>query len=1035
MNTNQIARQRNLVVAETERAFDYLRKNTEPVFFSKEKLKLFSSFSGKMIDPKLRKELTALEQEAFKKFSNPDLLSEKSKELRIEAENLNFIPKGISKKTLDYKKSLEIIREQNYLGKWYESGWYNENKPRTLIDFYYSSKPDKGQRWFYSRDNLPYTNDHSTGVYYDITWSGLHEYFPTSGKNSLSNLVLGGYIGTNYHPETFTFPYRNFNEFFDHNDRQVGDMGYNIFYDKINAYIPNQPIGYNRIFFAHGLNKQNVNAQTKVIILSHSKDGLPFSARGGNIETTGTLDNRKWFKKFEEKQLPRFDVFFYSEDINLTYVPKSITKSYFGYGPIIQPNNPKYPSLANENFFIEATGVYPEELNKNFCCYNTGIAVEEFYLSVSNSKVLNIMGPINDNALESKKTVGYIWTNEGGNESGKFIKSYKLGRESNSNFKLKINTKYLSGFLNQDKIEYVNIYKVTGINENVPADSFPGFLSEKFTVPVYIKTIDNNTKIFYSGFLENNKNEHRYLASNSFVLSETGILNKKNKNYTVSFYSTGENIKSPAVISDILNRKNKTGPYSGQDIKNIYPPQSAEAYLSVASNEEWINLKDSEIMNFKWIEDETPSYSNSLNGNLKCDSKFEIDTTNMLPSFNNIDGSNYSVTFDQDTNKFLFNNSAQPPKIFINKNYRFLFTNFSDNNFSIQGLKNGEIKTYEPEYNKKFLNNFKLVTLRVFSDQINNVLFWSGNPNGNSLTGEFEIINDTGSSPNPYYLSQGNHEYLIYNICPSEKTQLNSYIPGSQQLHQSINKPFFTEDRLNLYSFVNFYPSILNKFEILSYKDSINNPCRQLDNTKNWHIAYATPSGAISGCFSDQEFLVMLDQEQSLLKTNPPIVLTTGIHYHFIRPASTEKELNLIQLKFFTHSAEAPEGFVSGLDGIQIDRKTHLDEPNYLLETFGDFKTKYFDHISFYVPTTFNENKYYYYGRKRGYNNTVGTPVGIIKARKNISNENYSPVNYTHQTTPIFSGDIHYVTSDTSKREIKLSVILSGSHPIDYLEF
>lgn len=989
-----------------------------------------------MIDPKLRQELTATQQETFKNFSNPDLLSKKAQELNLKAKELNFKTKGISKKTSTYKNLIKEIRQKNYLGKWYESGWYDENKPRTLIDFYYSSKPNKGQNWFYTRNELPYTNNHSTGVYYDVTWSGLHEYFPLSGENCLSNLVLGGYIGTNYDPETFVFPYRNFNEFFDHNDKQVGDMGHNIFYDKINAYIPNQAISYNRIFFAHGLNKENVNAQTKVIILSHSKDGLPFSARGTNIDTTGTLDNRKWFKRFETSQTPRFDVFFYSNDINLTYVPNSMTESHFGYGPIIQPNNPKYLSLANENFSLKATGVYPEELYKNFCCYNTGIVVEEFYLSASNSKVLNITGPINENALESKKTAGYIWTNEGDNESGQFIRSYKIGRGANVNFELKINTKYLSGFLNQDKTEYINIYKVTGINKNVPADSFPGFLSEKFTFPVHIKAIDNNTKIFYSGFLENYESSYRQLASNSFILSETGILGKKNKNYIVSFYSTGENIKSPAVTSDILNRKNKAGPYSGQNIKHIYPPQSAEAYLSATSDEKWIQIHGTETKNFKWIEDGTPSYSNSLNGNLKQDSTFQINASEMLPSFDNISGANYSVTFDQNANKFLFNNSAQPPKIFRNKNYRFLFTNFSDNNFSVQGLTHGEIKEYEPEYNKKFLNNFKLVTLRAFTNQTNNIL-WSGNPNGNSLTGQFEIVNNAASSLNPYYLLQGNHEYLIYGMCSHERAELNDFIPGSGQLYQTINKPYFTEDRLNSAAFFNFYPSILNKFEILSYKDSINNPCRYLDDTKNWHLACATSSGVISGCFSDQEFLTILDQQVTFSKTNPQITLTTGRHYHFIRPASTEKELNLVQLKFFTFSGEAPENLVSGLDGIQIDRKTHLDEPNYLLETLGDSKTKYFDHISFYVPATFEKNKHYFYGRKHGYNKTVGTPIGPIKVQEqeDISNENYSPVNYAHQTTPIFSGNISYITSDTSKKEIKLSVILSGSHPIDHLKF
>ena len=146
-----------------------------------------------MIDPKLRFNLTAIKDKTFVDFSNQELLSENVKNLYVQSEDLNFIAKGTSKKSESYKNSLKTFRDKNYEGKWYESGWYEAGKePRNLIDFYYSSKVDKGQSWFYERDKLPYTTSTSTGVYYDVVWSGLKDYtFPTEGPNALSNLVLG----------------------------------------------------------------------------------------------------------------------------------------------------------------------------------------------------------------------------------------------------------------------------------------------------------------------------------------------------------------------------------------------------------------------------------------------------------------------------------------------------------------------------------------------------------------------------------------------------------------------------------------------------------------------------------------------------------------------------------------------------------------------------------------------------------------------------------------------------------------------------
>jgi len=984
-----------------------------------------------MIDPKLRFNLTAIKDKTFVDFSNQELLSENVKNLYTESENLNFIVKGVSKKSESYKNALKTFREKNYDGKWYESGWYEAGKEkRNLIDFYYSSKVDKGQSWFYQRDKLPYTTSTSTGVYYNVVWSGLKDYnFPTGGgPDALSNLVLGGFMSTNYDRETFVFPYRNFNEFFDHEFIQVGDMGHKMFYDKVNALKPENAISYNRIFFTDGLNRDSINENTKMIILSHASDGLPFAARGVNIETTGTLNNRKWFQRFETPDKPRFDIFFYKEDLELTYTNKK-EQSFFGYGPKIQLNNPKYGLLANENFSLNLSGIYPETLSSTICFFNTGLATEEFYLNTSNDTLFNIVDPLNTKVLNTDpKMKKYIWTNEENSTSGEFIKSYKLGKNASSNFEIKVLTEHLTGFLNQKKIEYINVYRITG-EKNIQNTNFLGALSQKFTVPVNIKSIDNGTKIFYSGFLEKTGTleDYQHLGFRSFTFDQSQIKDKQNNLYAINFYSTGQNIKSIEVMNDL------TGRINNQDIKHVYPIQSGEAYLLAKTNSAWINLKNNEKRIFKWIQDNDKSYSNSLEGNLKCNFEFEIDTKKMLPNFSNLSGSNYTVKMIN--NNLLFNNSQESPKLFKNKNYRFLFTNFSNNNFSIFNLDYGEMKVYEPEYNKTFLNNFKLITLRLEKEQYRN-LFWSGLINNNSVTGEFKIVHN--QNINPYHLSNENSEYLIYNIAPKGKTDINDFIPGYNQLNQTINSSFYTEKKLNEASVINFYPYISNKIKILHSKDDINNPCLQKDNYLNnnfWHIATQTNDGAISGCYSNQEFLKMLDLQSSTKKINPQIVLTTGKYYHFVRSASTQKEIDSTELKFFTlDPTQSPPIFSSGLDQITITRDTHLTNPDYLKETFQDFKTKYFDHIYFYVPPTINRNNRYYYGKKYAIDGGVGTPLSYINIQ-DVSNDTYSRQDYLEKTKPIFSGNLNFITSDVKKENINIKLILSGEGTYDYVNF
>ena len=138
---------------------------------------------------------------------------------------------------------------------------------------------------------------------------------------------------------------------------------------------------------------------------------------------------------------------------------------------------------------------------------------------------------------------------------------------------------------------------------------------------------------------------------------------------------------------------------------------------------------------------------------------------------------------------------------------------------------------------------------------------------------------------------------------------------------------------------------------------------------------------------------------------------------------------------FFSYVGNKRDNKVKdGLNNIEIIRETHLTNPDYLKETFQDFKTKYFDHIFFYVPPTINRNNHYYYGKKYVIDGGVGTPLGYINIQ-DASNDIYSREDYTEKTKPIFSGNLNFITSDVKKENINIKLILSGEGRYDYVNF
>jgi len=191
----------------------------------------------------------------FQNYANTDFVKDNLNEAINEAKNLGFINKGTSKKTKAYKDNLVKVKKDNYIGKWYEEGWYTDQTNKTYFNY-----PRNGSVFFNIKNNqLPYTSNTNgtTGAYININWL---EYSGNNRKSSIANsqgyiskdeYVVGGWIKSLDElqvNEDFN-PYRNYNEIFDHKNVQEGDMLINAFVNKYQLPEQGEEIGYNQIFF------------------------------------------------------------------------------------------------------------------------------------------------------------------------------------------------------------------------------------------------------------------------------------------------------------------------------------------------------------------------------------------------------------------------------------------------------------------------------------------------------------------------------------------------------------------------------------------------------------------------------------------------------------------------------------------------------------------------------------------------------------------------------------------------------------------
>jgi len=489
-----------------------------------------------------------------------------------------------SKKTIKY-----LSGELNnvYFGNKNLNGWISERNFETgLIKWEVTTV--KGEK----RTNLPYSRTNRTGIYIEAIWSGYNDYFDNE------NYVLGGYIDSRSIEKTqeaktkSPFPYKNFNDFFNHSGIQSGDIGNEAFLKGI-SYDQGLPIKHNKIFFMSGLNRQNMLdyennpsiPPTKILLLINKG---PRDGRRYLDETFGTLARKdEAYIEAGDLETSRYNIFLYTGNLNIKYVQSSPLVRNFGFGPTKNLGIPKekYILQANNSFSINFTGVYPEVGRKNFTIFNQGNIQEFFYVIPDNGLVLytksartaldrsidlmnfnlgfNIPRTILDSDVLMDKTIIYndsLNHKLNGNLFNENI--YMLGRNDSSiNFTVKIDSADIAPQPGQ-YTRYINVYRIAGFNS---INSQTGnFMTVGYRIPVNLNLLDNNSKVTmdtaFFNYDSNNNYTFSYKVGQPMELNISGVRGLNTNTIGLTLYSTGENLNHSSVKNEIEKRTLRYAP-------------------------------------------------------------------------------------------------------------------------------------------------------------------------------------------------------------------------------------------------------------------------------------------------------------------------------------------------------------------------------------------------------------------------------------------------------------------------------------------
>jgi len=1045
--------------------------------------------------PKDKKYNIIANEFVFSENANPELVSNLLKSYQSTPSTL----KGYSKKTKAYKDSIAETRQENYDGRWYQSGWVINNKNQILADKVQSIPFLYGDRYLRPLDELPYSKLESTGVYVDSIWSGYNNNDSRLPSGIQADLRICGFINSGFSGSyKEVMPYRNLFEIFDHKDVQVGDMGSRWFHTG-EERVKGEFIAKNNIYFLSGLGPQNLlDENLKLLIFSNHIKGKQTVSEGRQLPEPIAF---YWYP--EKQNTTRFSIFAFTGDLNIKYIPIQVSGSVgpkskqIAGGDLFQYKNSKW---GLGDYQIQLTGIYPETLSKTFSIANTGDVIVDFYFSPEDPTI----------SIESKAfplNTKYTWTDEAVRiyPSGTNIQVYNLSSKRNSNFNIKVYTTGLLGSLNTEITKNIAIYQITGESLIVGETGYNGQqafkpLTINKIIPVKIRALANDTKVkvddfFFKyegvsgqGFTQTLPSYANTIGKNTLTFT-TGGLNFETKWFGLTYYSTGNNLNQPEVAAD-LNRKLKkldqfsnTGAFS--DLKRIYPVLSGEAYLYVDSNRDWLNIDASE-KTLRWISGvsgffSSPTSFDPKTGALQVDVQIAIKTLNLLPPSPNTNGSNFNVTFTG--NKLGILNQAYPNNFALNtentgfilmpmqlqrgKTYRFLQTDSTDTSDITFNFFNNEISEYHeynPDYNAVKDKDYRLKTIKVPNDYMGQTFIFEANNASVKWTGIFNVYTNTGVAGgkkiNDFSQTYNNSgEWFLFGFEPNYKlfqpydgflTFQEVFPSGSPKINDTLSNLKVNNYKNGPYLSTVFYSNVENAIEVLNnFEQNNSNPC-YLTTTGNktiisarrnwWRLKVKNKDGShTTGCYTNEEFIALSSKVYS--ERAPVIKVIPGERYNFVRPAMTNFQITGLQLRFsqslgdpiVNNTGYNPSLITGVLTGGQIlnnyIRKTHQTDPNLLVNLFGDTKTKFFEYITFTVPTGYSTQntglQVINYGvNYTGYGKNFGS--SSLLPYENLLNTNTSDSSYLFTTTPVFSGDVMVRSTDTSRGTDKYTFIISG---------
>jgi hypothetical protein len=789
---------RNQKINETRKLSGNYTRGGLPTGLSPEDLKTILGYSN---DP------------IFLYRANQSLINDKIKGLYNSG---LYSVKTISKRTPDFISGTQKILDDGYNGKLYESGWLDE-----ISVYNGQARPIRlGSNLFFDRTDLPYSDSKTSGVYIDEIWSGYNVDFDNTK-------VVGGYVLSGVDDlratgsgDSIRYPYRNFYEIFDHEGTQIGDMGNYVF--RSGGYNPDQEIGYNAIFFKSGLNKDNILDKNPQFLFLPN----PVWAKSKNkseIIDSGFYDlnvPRNFPSPAKERQnMIRWNVFIYTGLLNYIVRPNLnnvnnflqqdssqvyLTKKIQTIDKII----PIVPTIDR----LDCTGIYPEIHTKRFSIFNRFPYPISVYCSTSSPGV-TLEYP--QSFMENKN---FIWTTESGyHENFKIDKIAILSSRASANLNVKVDSSFLGKGNTGEKI-YVHF--ITGAKNPISLNTLPlsgnpalelksnglvktmqrqeyvsGLASSTKTIIVGVNSIENNSKISFDDFFFETRSGQNYYpiqeVGKPFELNYSGIKNKLNKSFGLTFYSTGVNMWTDSSTRiDLLNKINKVGQYDPitgtfKDIKTIYPLLSGEAYISLLSCPTWVDPKHKNST-FKWISGfgglfTSPKPFNPYTGALQADMLFDFKLDEILPKNQNLSGHNVLVETRNGQAPIIRNHIQDidladlqmeniPVCLDRSKEYRFLQINNTDTQ-KLEFLASEKLlyKVYEPEYNATGAKNYRLVELKL-TDETPNEITWTTNSN---LSGKFKVVGKLND--NEIKVSSG--VYDIYNFSSRiEFSNIDAYL-------------------------------------------------------------------------------------------------------------------------------------------------------------------------------------------------------------------------------------------------------------------